>query len=350
MRAFQRTQAKGSLLTALSIVILVTISTQGRAHAAASPLVSNQASSSGYPVGGQIYDSAMLGNGQNPTGSLIFNLYGPGDANCTGPALLTTSTPVNGNGYYESSRYVSTMAGSYQWTVSYSGDANNSPSGPTVCSDSAGEVAVAKRTPLLDASPVWTAPATKAIGNLVNGVGPSGPTGNMTFRLYGANNMTCAGAPIFTHVQPVSGNGGYTSAPYNPTVAGTYQWIVTYSGDANNQAMSSTCSDTSNGFTMAPSNPAAVSGSPTTIARGGTVTARWSEVDSPTSGDWVGLYKTGTADGGSVMSWKYTGGGESGSVSLRLPWGATPGTYEVRLMANNTIQRLATSAPITLAW
>ena len=93
-----------------------------------------------------------------------------------------------------------------------------------------------------------------------------------------------------------------------------------------------------------------MSGSPTSVARGGTITVTWSDIAAPTTGDWVALYAAGTADGGAVSAWKYTGGGASGSVTLKFPWGATAGNYEIRLMADNNIQRLATSAPITLVW
>ena len=84
------------------------------------------------------------------------------------------------------------------------------------------------------------------------------------------------------------------------------------------------------------------------MARGGTITVTWSAIGTPTSTDWVGVYAVGTANGGAVAAWKYTAGSACGSVSVNFPWGAAPGNYEIRLMAKNTIQRLATSSPITL--
>src|SRR5205823_8607526 len=42
--------------------------------------------------------------------------------------------------------------------------------------------------------------------------------------------------------------------------------------------------------------PASLSVSPTTALRGGSVTATWSGIASPTSLDWIGLYPSGAAD------------------------------------------------------
>ncbi len=347
MRTLHRIQLKGSLL-ALSVAFLVAVVGPGAAHGAGNPLVSTQASSSGYPAGSQIFDSAMLGSAVNPTGVLTFKLYAGADTTCSAP-LFTTTTPVNGNGYYESRRFTTNAAGTYRWTVGYGGDANNNPSDTTECDDPAGEVSVARRVPLLDASPSWTAPKATASALLTGGAGPAGPTGTMTYHLYGAGNSTCAGAPVFRYSRSIAGNGTYPSSSYTPSVGGRYQWVLTYSGDANNLARSTVCSDTSNGFTAElNSTPTVVSGTPTTVHRGGTITVTWSNIPSPTSSDWVALYPIGTADGGTVTAWKFLNGSEDGSVTLRFPWGAAPGNYEIRMMADNTIERLATSSPITL--
>ena len=123
-----------------------------------------------------------------------------------------------------------------------------------------------------------------------------------------------------------------------------------YGGDANNTARSSTCAETANGFTVSLVNPTTVSGTPTTVGRGGTITVNWSAIDEPTAYDWVALYPVGTPHGGAVTAWKFTTGAASGSVTLKFPWRATPGSYEIRLMANNSIERLATSGPITMVW
>jgi hypothetical protein len=86
-------------------------------------------------------------------------------------------------------------------------------------------------------------------------------TGGITFKLYGpfdpttdASTDTCvdgAGGNLVTTLGPVaigspnaSGNYVVESGNYTPTAVGRYQWVASYSGDANNAAVSSACKDT----------------------------------------------------------------------------------------------------------
>ena len=41
----------------------------------------------------------------------------------------------------------------------------------------------------------------------------------------------------------VNGNGTYSSGNYTPTAVGTYYWIASYSGDANNSPAAGACGD-----------------------------------------------------------------------------------------------------------
>src|SRR5262249_32444887 len=65
-------------------------------------------------------------------------------------------------------------------------------------------------------------------------------TGTITFTLFNPSN-----ASVYTDTVTVSGNGTYTTATgtnpggYLPTTPGTYQWVVTYSGDGNNNSVTS---------------------------------------------------------------------------------------------------------------
>jgi len=88
------------------------------------PAISTTASAS-VVVGGNISDTAHLSGGFNPTGTITFNLYGPDDATCSGPTAFSASVPVSGNGDYVSGNFQTAAAGTYRWTASYSGDANN---------------------------------------------------------------------------------------------------------------------------------------------------------------------------------------------------------------------------------
>jgi len=81
-----------------------------------------------------------------------------------------------------------------------------------------------------------------------------GATGTIRFDVYGPNNATCGGLPIFTSSVLVHGNGVYTSAPFAPIATGTYRFVATYSGDAVNSPAATTCGDPSETLVVA-SNP-----------------------------------------------------------------------------------------------
>src|SRR5205085_941254 len=70
------------------------------------------------------------------------------------------------------------------------------------------------------------------------------PTGTVPFTLFGPNNATCTGAPVFTSAaKPLAGGPPPTagSGPFTPTAVGTYRWVAAYSGDANYAALTSAC-------------------------------------------------------------------------------------------------------------
>jgi hypothetical protein len=72
--------------------------------------------------------------------------------------------------------------------------------------------------------------------------GAGSPTGTLTFNLYAGGDATCAHS-LFTTTTAVSGDGTYTSSSVVPATAGTYQWIASYGGDANNIASTTVCGD-----------------------------------------------------------------------------------------------------------
>ena len=103
-----------------------------------------------------------------------------------------------------------------------------------------------------------------------------------------------------------------------------------------------------------PAGPS-VAANPTSIAPGSALTATWSGIVSPTSTDWIALATPGAANN-SYLNWTYvsctqTAGAAkaAGSCSLTVPPSTASGTYELRLFANNTYTRLATSTSITVA-
>ena len=91
-----------------------------------------------------ISDTALLSDGDNPTGTITFKLYGPDDANCSRTPAFTSSATVNGNGAYQSGAATITQVGTYRWVVDYSGDQNNNGAGPTACGESTETVIVSR--------------------------------------------------------------------------------------------------------------------------------------------------------------------------------------------------------------
>jgi hypothetical protein len=96
----------------------------------ASPTITTSPSPGG-PIGiyGEMDDLAVLSGGSAPTGTITFKLYGPSaTASCSGTPLLDqTVTIAASDSTYFSPVYTATVVGTYWWTASYSGDANNNP-------------------------------------------------------------------------------------------------------------------------------------------------------------------------------------------------------------------------------
>jgi hypothetical protein len=179
-----------------------------------------------------ISDTAVLFGGNAPTGTINFTLM------LGSMTVFTTSDPVSGNGSYTASYPLpttGTVTGTYTWSATYSGDANNhgasdqggaaeqtvvSPANPTINSMPGGTVILGSGNKLTDSATLS---------------GGYNPTGTITFTLYDPNNMI-----VYTDIVPVTGDGTYTIATgsnpggFLPTIAGTYQWVVSYGGDGNN--------------------------------------------------------------------------------------------------------------------
>jgi len=102
----------------------------------------------------------------------------------------------------------------------------------------------------------------------------------------------------------------------------------------------------SNGFTVTGPGPI-LSVSPAIVAPGGTLTAAWQGIASPTATDWFGLFPVSASDMGYV-AWWYTTGTASDSSLVTLPASLPAGAYELRLFAQNGTQRMARSNAITV--
>ncbi|MFN2504978.1 MAG: hypothetical protein ABR540_12275 [Acidimicrobiales bacterium] len=227
----------------MAVAALALVFGSGPARAA-DPTLTAFASPSGFPAGIAIFDFATLAGGDNPTGTITFDLFGPDNATCSGPPIFTSTVTVVGNGNYQSDSFPTNAAGTYRWVARYSGDANNTPAA-TACGDPLQATQVALRQPTFttQASSVSPAGLITDTAQLGNGAGPAGPTGTITFDLFGPDNLVCGGPPIFTSNVTVAGNGTYVSEAFRPLVTGTYIWRAEYSGDVNNFPATTICAD-----------------------------------------------------------------------------------------------------------
>ena len=191
-------------------------------------------------VGDFIYDTATLSNGFNPTGSITFNLF-YNDATCSGVSLFTEVIPVTGNGSYTTDPgYQTVAAGTYYWLVSYSGDDSNR-SASHACGALGEVTTVGKESPGLTTSATTGVTVGDFIYDTATLSNGFNPTGNIYFNLF-YNDDTCSSVPLFVQEIEVTGNGSYTTNPgFQTYAAGTYYWLVSYSGDGNNEPASHDC-------------------------------------------------------------------------------------------------------------
>jgi len=204
------------------------------------PTISTVAASA--TAGQPIHDVATLTGGATPTGTITWNVYSSTDTTCSN-SLGTVTDAVSGDGTYTSPDFMPPSAGSYQWVATYSGDAGN-VTASNMCNDPNEQSVVSKASPSL----LTTAASNVTVGQPIDDSavlsGGDVPIGTITWSVYVAGT-DCAAPLLTTAPVTVDGDGTYTSPSFTPAAAGTYQWVATYSGDANNSSFTSPCDDTS---------------------------------------------------------------------------------------------------------
>jgi hypothetical protein len=134
----------------------------------ASPALSTTAPAA-IVVGAQSAATATLSGGSQPSGTITFNLYGPGDASCQTPVASSTAS-VTGDDAYQATAVAVTTAGTYRWVAGYSGDSGNAAVTGT-CAGAA-LVVVASGAPTVGTNP--GTPTTPTAGT--NPGSPTTPT------------------------------------------------------------------------------------------------------------------------------------------------------------------------------
>jgi CSLREA domain-containing protein len=202
---------------------------------AATPTITTTAQPASAVVGGSIADTATVSGGDNPTGTVTFNLYNNDTA--TGPALFADTENLSG-------------------TASINADNGATEAANTV---------TITTTPALG---IETGDSVT-----ITGVGVAGYNGTFT--------VTGVSSSSFTYTDGTSGleaSGGGTasfgsstvnSASYFPTASGTDYWVDTYNGDTNNASASTT--DAGEPVTITPGSLVVTSTADNTTAAGTTL-------------------------------------------------------------------------------
>src|SRR6266550_4510164 len=195
-------------------------------------------------IGQAIHDTAQMAelvSGVAPTGTITFTAYAPNangsvDATC-GTAVFTDIETVDSTGKATSGNFTPSgtapqIAGTYEWKASYSGDANYK--GVTSSCNDTGEQS------LVNKKDTTTPTGQKVvISDFAKPTGFGTPTGTVTFSLF--DNASCTGTPIFTQTPSLVNGLAHADDPTPLSANGTYKWVVTYNGDANNSPSTSAC-------------------------------------------------------------------------------------------------------------
>jgi hypothetical protein len=196
-------------------------------------------------IGSPIKDTVTLSglSGTNATGSVTITAQ---VGSCTGAGVFSTvillnSSEITGTTATVSGQFTPTSPpASYFWSVSYSGDTNNSPF-TEACGGTDEESTVGTANSSTLTQVIVDSTGNPPTGNEVAGTsyhdtatvsGAITPTGTVTYDFY--DNSSCSGSYATTQTVTIAGGLVPNSATTGPLGAGSYSYCVSYSGDTNN--------------------------------------------------------------------------------------------------------------------
>jgi len=237
--------------------------------AKASPALSAVATAA-VKVGTTITDSATLSGGFSAGGQLVFRAYGPGDLTCSDAAAYEKAVAVAGDGTYAPAGFAP-GPGVYRWRVNYEGDGNNQADSLS-CGSTDQTSTVSKASPTL--SGVATAAATvgTTITDSATLSGGFSAGGQLVFRAFKPGDLTCVGSVAYEATVPVAGDDTYSPAGFKPTAPGAYRWTVSYAGDPNNEADSTSCGAPNQTSTVSKAAPTLTGVATSVVEAGLTIT------------------------------------------------------------------------------
>ncbi|TMI08247.1 hypothetical protein E6H34_05260 [Candidatus Bathyarchaeota archaeon] len=200
----------------------------------AAPSITTTVSGNNIPVGTPVHDSATLPNGFSAGGTVTYTLFS--DAGCTASGVvISTVTVVNGV-VPDSSATSPTPAGAYSFLATYSGDANNKP-----VTGACEPFNVLKTSPGITTSlSLTTIPVGSSVSDSATVTGGYQPGGTVTYVFFVGSSCTGSSTTVGS---PVAVTNGVVpgSAPQTFNGAAAYGWSAVYSGDANNNPVTSLC-------------------------------------------------------------------------------------------------------------
>jgi hypothetical protein len=184
--------------------------------------------------------------GADPTGTLVFRLFGPWDPTCES-TTYEGPLAVSGSGaYYSFDSFVRApipdVVGTWRWTVEYSGDALNEPVS-SGCNDAPVTVSRALMfgsifvSPFAPPLPIGSIPEARMF---IQGYQPSGAA---TVSLFGPDDAACSGTPTFSTSIPFDGQSALNQLVTLGEVdaVGTWRWQLAYAGDERNLPLTTAC-------------------------------------------------------------------------------------------------------------
>jgi hypothetical protein len=183
-------------------------------------------------IGTVAYDTASLSGGTADASGNVTYYVEKGDNVCSITGATSLGTKALGT---KSETTTLDKAGTYYFWAVYAGDDNNagntsSCSSETVVVDQNSPGATTAQSLLPNDAATMTGATSDAGGTL-------------TFSLFAPADATCAGSPALTETVNVNGNDTYntTNTDFLASAAGTWRWVVEYSGDANNAGFTIAC-------------------------------------------------------------------------------------------------------------
>jgi hypothetical protein len=297
------------------------------------------------PIGSSVADAATL-TGATPDagGTVGYIVYS--DSGCTTAIASGGSVTVVNGSVPPSNPVAFNTFGTFYWVAGYSGDSKNIANASACGGET---VTVVKATPSVSTTPSGSVPPEGSVSDSATLTGGFSPSGSVTFELFAPTDGTCSGQPISTTSGTITGG---TASSGNVTVgaAGTYNWVASYAGDANNNAATSSCgtepvvvtkaspsiSTTPSGSVPAGGNvsdSATISGG---VSPAGTVTFDLFAPADPTCAGQPISITSGTISGGTASSgnvpvgaagtynWVATYSGDASNNSATSPCGSEP--------------------------